>query len=78
MSRSNPDTSWEAESRFDRQSRMHSEGWSVLTDHDDDEPVNRRPARRRGRGMFGLGVALVLAVTAGTLLVLAVRYLRLI
>jgi hypothetical protein len=73
------DTSWDCESRLDRQSRMHSDGWSVLTDHDDDEPVVKRSSRRsRGRGVFGLGSVLVLAVAAGGLMLILVRYLKLI
>lgn len=73
------DTSWDCESRLDRQSRMNSDGWSVLTDHDDDQPVLKRSSRRtRGRGVFGLGSALVLAVAAGGLMLIAVRYLKLV
>lgn len=77
MSRDSSNPSWADESRADRQSRMHSDGWSKLSgDDDDDEDPAPRRTRRRGRGMFGLWVAVGVAVLAGGLLVMLVRYLR--
>lgn len=75
MSQDSSHESW-SESRLDRQSRMHSDGWSTLTGGEDDSPAPRRSARHRGRGAFGLWTALVLAVVAGALMLMIVRYVR--
>jgi len=66
--------SW-SESRLDRQSR-HSEGWSTLTGGEESLQPKRRSPRRRGRGAFGLWIAVGLALAAGAALLMLVRHLR--
>ncbi|MGA0610710.1 hypothetical protein [Caldimonas sp. KR1-144] len=75
MSRFSSSHSWSEESRAERQSRMHSDGWSRLSgDDDDDDDAPARPARRRRSSRFGVWAAIGGAIAAGGLLVLLVRY----